>query len=134
MAKMADAIRTYTRNKYVLPARKQKLRRFSIRAGDIVRDLKLYGRVPAVCSALGRNLFLKQNGLKLVETTGPDSGQSTTVTYTYEFVDSPDSASPSTDAWAELRGSLRQVFAELGGSEVYLRVERDNFFSTKENS
>lgn len=134
MAKMADAIRTYTRNKYVLPARKQKLRRFSIRAGDVVRDLKLYGRVPAVCSALGRNLFLKQNGLKLVESTGPDSGQSTTVTYTYEFVDSPDSASPSTDAWAELRGSLRQVFAELGGSEVYLRVERDNFFSTKENS
>jgi hypothetical protein len=134
MTKMADDIRTYGRNKYVLPARNQKLRRFSIRAGDVVRDLKLYGRVPAVCSALGRSVFLKQNGLKLVESTGPSSGQSTTVTYLYEFVDSTDSAAPSTDAWTELRGSLKDVFAEFGGGEAYLRGERENFYSDKENS
>jgi hypothetical protein len=134
MAKMADAIRTYGRNKYVLPARNQKLRRFSIRAGDVVRELKLYGRVPAVCSALGRSVFLKQNGLKLVESTGPSSGQSTTVTYTYEFVDSSGPAAPSTDAWTELRGSLRHVFAELGGGEAYLRGERESFYADKENS
>ena len=136
MAKMADDIRTHGRNKYVVPARNQKLRRFSIRAGDVVRDLKLYGRVPAVCSALGRSVFLKQNGLKLVESTGPSSGQSTTVTYTYEFVDSPDSAAPSTDAWTELRGALKNVFAGLGGGEAYLRGERENFYADadKENS
>jgi hypothetical protein len=134
MAKMADEIRTYGRKKYVLPARNQKLRRFSIRAGDVVRDLKLYGRVPAVCSALGRGAFLKQNGLKLVESTGPSSGQSTTVTYTYEFADSPDSAEPSSDAWTELRGALKRVFAELGGGESYLRGERENFYADKERS
>lgn len=134
MAKMADDIRTYVRKKYVVPARNQKLPRFSIRAGDVVRDLKLYGRVPAVCSALGRSVFLKQNGLKLVESTGPSSGQSTTVTYTYEFVSAPDSSAPSADAWTELRGSLRRVFAELGGGEAYLRGERENFYSDKENS
>src|SRR5271165_2185349 len=134
MAKMADDIRNYGRKRYVVPARNQKLRRFSIRAGDVVRDLKLYGRVPAVCSALGRSVFLKQNGLKLVESTGPSSGQSTTVTYTYEFVDSPDSAASSTDAWTELRGSLRRVFAELGGGEAYLRGERESFYANKENS
>ena len=133
MLKMADAIRAYSRKKYVVPARNQKLRRFSIRAGDVVRDLKLYGRVPAVCSALGRSLFLKQNGLKLVESTGPGSGQSTTVTYTYEFVDSTDSAAPSTDAWSELRGSLKRIFAELGGGEAYLRRERENFYADKDN-
>jgi hypothetical protein len=94
----------------------------------------LYGRVPAVCSALGRSVFLKQNGLKLVESTGPSSGQSTTVTYTYEFVDSPDSAAPSTDAWTELRGALKNVFAGLGGGEVYLRGERENFYADKENT
>jgi hypothetical protein len=134
MAKMADDIRTHGRNKYVVPARNQKLRRFSIRAGDVVRDLKLYGRVPAVCSALGRSVFLKQNGLKLVESTGPSSGQSTTVTYTYEFVDSPDSAAPSSDAWTELRGALKNVFAGFGGGEAYLRGEREGFYADKENS
>jgi hypothetical protein len=134
MAKMADDIRTYGRTKYVVPARSQKLRRFTIRAGDVVRDLKLYGRVPAVCSALGRGVFLKQNGLKLVESTGPSSGQSTTVTYTYEFVDSTDSAAPSRDTWADLRGALKRVFSELGGGEAYLQRERENFYTGKENS
>src|SRR5271154_407378 len=127
MPKMADDIRTYSRKKYVVPARNQKLRRFSIRAGDVVRALKLYGRVPAVCSALGRGIFLKQNGLRLVESTGPSSGQSTTVTYTYEFVDSPDSTAPGAEAWTELRGALRDVFAGLGGGEAYLRGEREDF-------
>jgi hypothetical protein len=134
MPKMADEIRTYSRTKYVVPARNQKLRRFSIRAGDVVRDLKLYGRVPAVCSALGRSVFLKQNGLRLVESTGPSSGQSTTVTYTYEFLVSTDSATSSQDAWRELRGSLKRVFAELGEGEAYLRGERENFYADKENS
>jgi hypothetical protein len=134
MAKMADDIRSHGRDKYVVPARNQKLRRFSIRAGDVVRNLKLYGRVPAVCSALGRGIFLKQNGLKLVESTGPSSGQSTTVTYTYEFVDSQDSAPPSTEAWTELRGALKDIFASLGGGEAYLRRERENFYADKEDS
>ena len=134
MTKMADDIRSHGRIKYVVPARNQKLRRFSIRAGDVVRDLKLYGRVPAVCSALGRNLFLKQNGLKLVESSGPSSGQSTTVTYTYEFLVSSDSTTSSQDAWRELRGSLKRVFAELGGGEAYLRGERENFYAGKEDS
>jgi len=134
MARMADDIRTHGRNKYVVPAQNQKLRRFSIRAGDVVRDLKLYGRVPAVCSALGRGVFLKQNGLKLVESSGPSSGQSTTVIYTYEFIDSPDSAPPAQDAWTELRGALKRIFAELGGGESYLRGERENFYAGKERS
>ncbi len=134
MAKMADDIRTYVRNKYVVTARNQKLRRFSIRAGDVVRDLKLYGRVPAVCSALGRSVFLKQNGLKLVESTGPTSGQSTTVTYTYEFVDALDASQANSDPWTELRGSLKNVFAGFGGGEAYLRGERESFYAEKESS
>jgi hypothetical protein len=31
------------------------------------------------------------------------------------------------DAWERLRGALRDVFAELGGGEAYLRAERDSF-------
>ena len=48
----ADRIRGFGKEKYVLPARQRKERRFSIRVGDVVRELNLNGRAPAVCSAL----------------------------------------------------------------------------------
>jgi hypothetical protein len=134
MAKTADNIRAYGRERYVDPARKRQLEKFSIRAGDVVRELKLLGRVPAVCSALKSRAFLKQNSLRIVERTGPSSGQSTTVTYTYEFVDALDSSDTSSDPWTELRGALKNVFAGFGGGEAYLRGERENFYADKENS
>ena len=31
------------------------------------------------------------------------------------------------DAWLSLRGALKDVFAELGGGEAYLRQERESF-------
>src|SRR5277367_3084986 len=111
MAKTADNIRAYGRERYVAPARKQQLEKFSIRAGDVVRELKLLGRVPAVCSALKSRAFLEQNSLRIVERTGPRSGQSTTVTYTYEFVEALDSSQATSDPWAALRGALKNVFA-----------------------
>jgi len=124
----ADKIRLYGEEKYVLLARQQKLNRFSIRVGDIVRDLKLTGRAPAVCSALKTNEFLEKNDLKLVDATGPKSGQSTTVVYTYEFKNSHNAAPPAEDSWTRLRGALKDVFSELGGGESYLRAERSNFY------
>lgn len=124
----ADKIRLYGEEKYVLLARRKKLNRFSIRVGDIVRDLKLTGRAPAVCSALKTNEFLEKNELRLVETTGPRSGQSTTVVYTYEFKDPNDSGQPPEDSWTRLRGALKDVFSELGGGESYLLTERSNFY------
>ena len=134
MASTADKIRAHGRERYVVPARKRRLEKFSVRAGDVVRDLKLLGRVPAVCSALKSRAFLQQNNLRIVERTGPSSGQSTTVTYTYEFIETLDSSRASSDPWDELRGSLKNVFAGLGGGEVYLRGERENFYADKENS
>jgi hypothetical protein len=128
----ADRIRVHGKEKYVLPARGRKERRFSIRAGDVVRELHLNGRTPAVCSALKSREFLRDNNLQLVERTGPPSGQSTTVTYTYEFIDSKP-ASPKDDPWIRLRGALRDVFAELGGGEQYLRAERDNFYGSRQS-
>ena len=138
--KQADEIRAYAKEKYVARARGQRERRFSIRSGDVVRDMELIGgRTPAVCSALKTREFLKENALRLVSKTGPESGQSTTVTYTYEFLDgepSPEGMAPSgsggtpqsrQDAWNRLRGALKDVFAEYGGGEAYLRAERASF-------
>jgi hypothetical protein len=126
--KLSDSIRAHSREKYVLPAREKKVSRFSIRAGDVVNELGIGGgRAPAVCSALKTHQFLRDNELRLVEATGPKSGQSTTVIYTYEFANSAASAK-SEDAWLKLRGALKDVFSELGGGEAYLRAERSNFY------
>lgn len=129
----AAEIRDYSTRKYVLPARQQGQRRFSIRVGDIVREHRLYRSIPAVCSALKTREFLQRNGLKLIDAKGPRSGLSTTVVYTYEFVDPNQTPESSSDAWQRLRGALKDVFAELGGGEAYLRAERSNFYSPRVN-
>jgi hypothetical protein len=131
--KHAERIRLHGKEKYVLPARGRKEQRFSIRAGDVVRELKLSGRTPAVCSALRSREFLEGNALRLISKTGPPSGQSTTMTYTYEFAtkeekEVKDEGADRQDAWNRLRGALKDVFAELGGGENYLRNERANFY------
>lgn len=129
----ADKIRLHGREKYVLPARGRGEPRFSIRAGDVVLALGMNGRAPAVCSALKTHQFLRDNHLRLIEITGPRSGQSTTVTYTYEFVDGNASSAQGADAWTRLRGALKDVFSELGGGEAYLRAERKEFQSHGES-
>lgn len=133
--KDADRIRMHGRERYVIPARARKADRFSIRVGDVIRDLKLSGHFLAgcspVCSALKTREFLQQNGLQLVDKSGPPSGQSTTVTYTYQFVaeeKKDGKVGDRQDAWNRLRGALKDVFAELGGGENYLRNERANFY------
>jgi len=133
--KHADRIRGFGRERYVLPARQRKEKRFSIRVGDVVREMNLTGLVPAACNALQTREFLESNGLNLVERTGPRSGQSTTVVYTYEFTGTKQSSPHEEDSWKRLRGALKGVFAELGGGETYLRAERTNFYqrSAKED-
>ena len=133
--KDADRIRMHGKERYVIPARDRKEDRFSIRVGDVIRDLKLGGHALAgcspVCSALKTREFLQENRLRLVDKSGPPSGQSTTVTYTYEFVakeKEDDKVGDRQDAWNRLRGALKDVFAELGGGENYLRDERANFY------
>ena len=128
----ADQIRMHARERYVLPARRRKQKRFSIKVGDVVRELKIAGRAPAVCSALKTRRFRESNDLQLVGATGPKSGQSTTVTYTYEFLEGNRSFPEHDDSWKQLRGALKDVFRELGGGEAYLRSERGAFYSEKE--
>lgn len=123
----SDSIRHSAQRSYVHRARHRGVKRFSINVGEVHRSLALQNRVPLVCQALGSEKFLEANSLKLVSKTGPPSGQSTTVTYTYEFVDSGTHSEPAEDAWSRLGGALKDVFQELGGGEAYLRAERENF-------
>jgi hypothetical protein len=133
---LADEIRTFATEKHVLPAREQGEMRFDIRTGDVAREMKLVGgRIPAVCSALKTRQFLDANSLRLISVKGPKSGQSTTVIYTYEFIDERKNAKTldRQDPWNRLRGALKDAFAELGGGENYLRNERANFYGPGKN-
>jgi hypothetical protein len=131
LASGSELIRRYGADEYVSAARRRGDKAFSINAGAVHRALGLNNLVPSVCNALGSRKFLTDNHLRLISRTGPPSGKSTTVTYTYEFIDTPkegDGGSERQDAWNRLRGALKDVFAELGGGENYLRKEREQFY------
>ena len=124
---VSDSVRQYATDKYVRPTQHRGARTLSINVGEVHKAVALRNRVPLVCQALESDKFLRANELKLISKTGPPSGQSTTVTYTYEFIDT-NPPSPKEDPWANLRGALKDVFADLGGGEQYLRAERDRFY------
>lgn len=135
----SDRVREQVRRNYVETARRQGVVTFSVNVGEVQKESKLRNRVSLVCSALKSRKFLQANGLRLISESGPPSGMSTTVTYTYEFIDGENSAGPSSPngsgvtpqskqaAWEKLRGALKDVFAEYGGGEAYLRAERASF-------
>jgi len=127
----SQRVRQHVVDEYLLPARRRGNQTVSVKVGTVQKAVHLTNRVSLVCTALESQKFIKENRLRLVSKTGPPSGQSTTVTYTYEFVDTPkggDKGSDRQDAWNRLRGALKDVFAELGGGENYLRNERANFY------
>lgn len=128
----SETVRQHARDVYLRPARNKGLKMVAINVGQVHKALALKNRIPLVCQALKSEKFLDANALRLVATAGPPSGQSTTVTYTYAFVDSEKPA-PTQDPWNELRGALKGVFADLGGGESYLRKEREAFESGREH-
>lgn len=81
---LADRIRRSTRARHIEPARQAGKKTVTLRAGDIARDIDLKNRMPAVCSALGSKLFLREAGLRLVEHIGPR--QSTTTEFRFEIL------------------------------------------------
>jgi len=122
----SDLVREYAQETYLSPARRRREKTVTVNVGQVQKGVGLHNRVSLVCQALRSEKFLRAHGLKLISKTGPPSGQSTTVTYTYEFLDSPTEKTGA-DAWERLRGALKDVFAELGGGEAYLRAERASF-------
>ena len=130
---ISDLIREYAHDKYLVAAHRRGDGGVAINVGEVHKALRLQNRVPAVCQALRSKKFLEANSLRLVSATGPRSGQSTTVTYTYEFEKKQRSSAHGQDPWRQLRGALKDIFTESGGGEAYLRAERSQFYSPKES-
>jgi hypothetical protein len=85
-----------------------------------------------VCTALKTSKFLEPNGLRLVKVSGPKSGTSTTVVYTYEFLDTVATlAAPAKTSIFEkllkMEGILKEVYKEIGGAERAIREEREGY-------
>ena len=127
----SDAVRRHAYERYISAARRRREKTVAINVGEVHRALALNNRVPLVCAALGSKKFLTEHGLRILSKTGPPSGQSTTVTFTYEIDDKKqdDVQLDRQEAWNRLRGSMKDIFAELGGGENYLRRERANFYA-----
>src|SRR5690242_8766525 len=123
---VSDAVREYARDVYLRSARQSRERTFSVNAGAVHRALSLRNRVPQVCLALESKKFLEENALRLVSKSGPPSGQSTTVTFTYEILNGNDKKNAN-DPLLSLRGIAKDVFKALGGGEAFIRSERRRF-------
>ncbi len=84
MPSKADEIRAYALERYVRPWRGSDENRLVIRAGDIVKGMRLHNATPNVCSSLASRKFQHDAGIVLVRREGPH--QSTTTTFHYEPV------------------------------------------------
>ena len=104
----AGRIRRHALDRHVEPARRAGRTTVVIRAGDIVREMRLQSRTPAVCGALGSGLFLDWAGAELLERKGP--WQSTTTEFHYRLRDRPESK--ETAAAPHDRGPSPQPFDE----------------------
>jgi hypothetical protein len=78
---LADEIREFALKQYVEPVRRTKTPRtahVTIVSGNIVRELKLRQRTPAVCSAIDAQKFQDDNGIQLLQRSGPKHGMTVT--------------------------------------------------------
>ncbi len=125
METLADRIRSAAGNR-IRQARMEGRPALTIVSGEIVRELHLKNRTPAVCQVLASPKLQEENGVVLEKTQGPPSGQSTTVEYTYRLAEAPPSSDRFADLWA-LRGAGKAMYASLGGGEAFLKKERAEF-------
>lgn len=128
-----DQVRSFVNDHYILPARKAGARTVTVRAGEVHKALKWdLRRVPQVCSALSTRKFQRSAHVELIAKSGPPSGQSTTVEFTFRLLDEPDKTDqanrrpvPNGAGLEKLIGIFAKEYAELGGGEAYLKAERN---------
>jgi len=123
MLKITDRIRQRAAAKYIDPARRSGQQEVKITAGDVHEDLGLTSRVPSVCQALRSKEFLTTNRIRLKSVSGPPSGQSTTVVFTYVLEGNDASREPH-PLW-KLKGAGKAMYKELGGGEKFIQSERN---------
>jgi hypothetical protein len=122
----ADRVRQYVLTEYIRPARTRGDRVVSITAGEVHKALGLKNRIPLVCAALRSARFQAANHLRLKDVTGPPSGMSTTVKFTFEILSSASErgATAVNPLW-RLRGIAKGMFEKPGEWEDLIKHERE---------
>jgi hypothetical protein len=120
----ADEIRQYVIEQYVRPAQGRGEKTVSVTAGEVQKALGLKNRIAWVCTALRADRFQSENHLRLIAETGPPSGMSTTVKFTFEMA--PACAPELNPLW-QLRGRAKDMFEKLGEWEEVIKQERQQF-------
>ena len=124
---VSDLIRNHVRETYRKTAIREGKRTFTVSVGAVHKALRLANRVPQVCAALESRKLLEENQLRIVAKTGPPSGQSTTVTFTYEILSPAAALTTPVNPLVGLRGVAKDIFRQLGGGEAFIRHERNSF-------
>lgn len=144
----SEQVRAVASEKYVKPALRAGMTRFSVSVKDVMQDLVSKGFPPAntpqVCSALRKKEFLRSHGIEIEGIDGPPSKMSTTVVFRYRLANQrggknsellpsaaiePSSVREDSDVWAQrvtgkIRGLLKEEIAQLGGTEAFIRWVR----------
>jgi len=123
----SNLARTHVRDRYLRPAIKRGEHTVSVNVGVVHKALGFTNRVPLVCAALKSKRFLEENGLRIIRQTGPPSGQSTTVTFTYELSATNMRRGDFSGELPDIRGIARELFRKLGGGESFIQKERSKF-------
>lgn len=122
----ADKVRQYVVKEYIRPAQIRGERIVSVTAGDVHKALGLKNRIALVCTALRANRFQSENHLRLKDVSGPPSGMSTTVKFTYEIVPGKSGANESQPhPFWQLRGIGKGMFERPGEWEESIRKDRE---------
>ena len=80
---LADEIREFVENQYIIPARKEDRATVTVNTGDIHQKMGLHNRLPAVCEAIRSKKFLHSCGITLSVWSGPAQGASVNATYKF---------------------------------------------------
>jgi hypothetical protein len=138
-----DRVRRFVAQQFIEPARKQGERTVTIHAGTLgkllqERNILPPNRFPIICGAMGSPKFAKSNRVRLESRQGPDSGLSSTTTFTFVLepsepassgssADSRPAPANSADAFLRLRGIMKSAYQKLGGAEAFHRRESEGW-------
>ena len=125
--KYSDLVREHVEQRAVKPARNAGKMEFSVVAGEIHKALGFSNQVPLVCQALRSKKLLQANNIVIKSESGPPSGQSTTMMFTYRFINPPSApAQPSKEPspLRALAGRGSALWLKWGGGESFLKQER----------
>jgi hypothetical protein len=81
---LAEQIREFASSQHIKPARKTSApysTLVKIVSGDLVKEMRLKDRTPAVCGALDAKKFQDEYEIELLQRTGPKHGTTTTWTF-----------------------------------------------------